>query len=134
MNITNFDDLLQAAAMQPEPQRLLFVFAGKELPDDATLAQRVRFEAGQGGALVPLMCVDKAPQELASFAALVQEAQEFGKPWDMVFAAAMSGTVEKAPTSADAEKPLQDMVEAIKMGRIEAFIPFDTAGQPVNLF
>jgi hypothetical protein len=71
MNITNFDDLLQAAAMQHEPQRLLFVFAGKELPDDATLAQRVRFEAGQGGALVPLMCVDKAPQELASFAALV---------------------------------------------------------------
>ena len=38
MNITNFDDLLQAAAMQHEPQRLLFVFAGKELPDDATLA------------------------------------------------------------------------------------------------
>ena len=80
------------------------------------------------------MCVDKAPQELASFAALAQEAQQFGKPWDMVFAAAMSGTVEKPPTSAEAEKPLQDMVEAIKLGRIEAFIPFDTAGQPVNLF
>ena len=36
-----------------------------ELPDDATPAQRARFEAGQGGALVPLMCVDKTPQELA---------------------------------------------------------------------
>ena len=47
-----------------------------------------------GGALVPLMCVDKTPQELASFDALVQEAQQFTAPghdWAMVFAAAMSG-------------------------------------------
>ena len=70
MDISSFDDLLQAARMQPEPQRLLFVFAAVELPDDATPAQRARFEAGQGGALVPLMCVDKTPQELASFEAL----------------------------------------------------------------
>ncbi|CDS53277.1 FIG00933811: hypothetical protein [Polaromonas sp. CG9_12] len=74
MDISTFDDLLQAARAQPDPQRLLFVFAGVELPDDATPAQRERFEAGQGGALVPLMCVDKRPDELASFAALVEEA------------------------------------------------------------
>ena len=64
MDISSFDDLLQAARMQPEPQRLLFVFAAVELPDDATPAQRARFEAGQGGALVPLMCVDKRPEEI----------------------------------------------------------------------
>ena len=89
--------------MQPEPQRLLFVFAAVELPDDATPAQRARFEAGQGGALVPLMCVDKTPQELPSFDALVGEASQFTAPghdWAMVFAAAMSGTLNKAPTSA----------------------------------
>ncbi len=61
MTISSFDDLLQAARAQPEPQRLLFVFAGVELPDDPTANQRQRFEAGQGGALVPLMCVDKRP-------------------------------------------------------------------------
>ena len=77
MDISSFDDLLQAARMQPEPQRLLFVFAAVELPDDATPAQRARFEAGQGGALVPLMCVDKTPQELASFDVLVAEARQF---------------------------------------------------------
>ena len=38
---------------------LLFVFAGAELPDDATPEQRQRFAEGAGGALVPLMCVDK---------------------------------------------------------------------------
>jgi len=36
MSITNFDDLLRSARAQPEPQRLLFVFATAGVPDDAT--------------------------------------------------------------------------------------------------
>ena len=88
MDILSFDDLLQAARAQSQPQRLLFVFAGVELPDDSTPVQRARFEAGQGGALVPLMCVDKRPEELSSFAALVQESSQFGHAWGLVFAAA----------------------------------------------
>ena len=136
MEIASFDDLLYAARMQPEPPRLLFVFAAAELPDDATPAQRTRFEAGQGGALVPLMCVDKTPQELASFSALVEEAQQFTAPghdWAMVFAAALPGTLNQAPTSADAEAPLQRMVDAIKGGAHGAYIPFNRQGQPVRL-
>ena len=35
LRISTFDDLLRAARQQPEPQRLLFVFAGVELPDGA---------------------------------------------------------------------------------------------------
>jgi hypothetical protein len=136
MNIASFDDLLLAARQQPEPQRLLFVFATAELPDDATPAQRARFAQGQGGALVPLMCVDKTPQELPSFAALVTEAQQFaapGRDWVMVFAAAMSGRLNQAPSSADAEGPLQRMVDAIKHGAIDGLIPFDRQGLPVRL-
>ena len=136
MNIASFDDLLVAARQQPEPQRLLCVFAGVELPDDATEAQRARFEQGQGGALVPLMCVDKTPQELPSFAALGAEAQQFTAPghdWVMVFAAAMSGTLNQAPTSADAEGPLQRMVDAIKGGQHGAYSPFNRDGEPVRL-
>lgn len=136
MEISSFDDLLHAARMQPEPQRLLFVFAAAELPDDATPAQRVHFEAGHGGALVPMMCVDKTPQELASFSALVEEAQQFTAPghdWAMVFAAALSGTLNQAPTSADAEAPLQRMVDAIKGGTHGAYIPFNRQGLPVRL-
>jgi hypothetical protein len=38
--ISHFDQLLQAAAAQPEPQRLLFVLATAGLPDDATVSQR----------------------------------------------------------------------------------------------
>jgi hypothetical protein len=136
MEISSFDDLLHAARAQPEPQRLLFVFAAAELPDDATAAQRARFQAGQGGALVPLMCVDKAPQELDSFDALVEEARQFTAPghdWAMVFVAALSGTLNQAPTSADAEAPLQRMVDAIKAGTIGGYIPFDRQGVPVRL-
>ena len=134
MDISTFDDLLQAARAQPEPQRLLFVFAGVELPDDATPAQRERFEAGQGGALVPLMCVDKRPDELATFDALVEEASQFGQNnWGIVFAAAMSGSVNRAPTSEDAEEPLQRMVEAIKRGEHAGYIPFDTQGHTVQI-
>ena len=136
MQIQHFDDLLRAARAQPEPQRLLMVFVGTELPEDASPEQRARFAQGEGGALVPLMCVDKTPQELPSFAALVAEAQQFTAPghdWVMVFAAAMSGTLNQAPTSADAEGPLQRMVDAIKGGAIDGFIPFDRQGQPVRL-
>ena len=133
MDISTFDDLLAAARAQPQPQRLLFVFAGVELPDDATPAQRAAFEQGQGGALVPQMCVDKSPDELASFDQLKQEASGFGKPWGMVFAAAMSGAAGKAPTSADADAPLEKMVEAIRQGQIQAYIPFDPQGRAVRL-
>ena len=136
MDISSFDDLLHAARAQPEPQRLLFVFAAAELPDDATPAQRARFAAGQGGALVPLMCVDKTPQELPSFSALVEEARQFTAPghdWALVFAAALSGTLNQVPTSADAEAPLQRMVDAIKGGQHGAYIPFNRDGDPVRL-
>jgi hypothetical protein len=133
MNISSFDDLLQAAQQQPDPQRLLFVFASADLPDDSTPAQRASFEAGHGGALVPAMCVDKMPQEIASFAELVAQASEFGPKWSMVFVAALSGVAGKLPTSEDAEKPLQRMVESIKAGNLGCYIPFDVHGQPVVL-
>ncbi|WP_027994385.1 hypothetical protein [Simplicispira psychrophila] len=133
MEISSFDDLLQAACRQPQPQRLLFVFAGAELPDDATPAQQADFAAGYGGALVPLMCADKLPEEIASFAALAQESGQFGHDWQMVFAAALSGTAHQAPSSEDAEAPLQRMVEAIKLGQHHGFIPFDRHGAPVQL-
>ena len=132
MNITSFDDLLRAAAQQPQPQRLLFVFTRAELPDDATPEQRARFEAGEGGTLTPLMCVDKSPGELASFDALLQESRQAGPAWDIVFVAAMSGSAGRGPTSADAEAPLQRMVESIKSGRIGGFIPFDVHGRTVS--
>ncbi len=133
MDIASFDDLLLAARNQPEPQRLLFVFARAELPDDSTPEQRARFEAGEGGVLAPLMSVDKAPEELNTFAALVEESQRYGPEWAVVFVASLPGRGGCAPTSSDAERSLQGMIESIKAGAIGAYIPFDRQGEPVLL-
>jgi len=133
MNISSFDDLLRAAREQPEPQRLLFVFAEAALPDDSTPEQRARFEAGQGGALTPLMSVDKTPEELGTFAALVEESRRFGPDWAIVFVASLPGRDGRAPTSKEADQSLQRMLESIKAGSIGTFIPFDRRGEPVLL-
>ena len=133
MTISSFDDLLTAAGQQPEPQRLLLVFASAELPPDSTAQQREDFLAGRGGALVPMMCVDKSPGELLSFATLLEESQQFGQKWDMVFAAALAGRAGVEPSAEVVEKALQRMVEAIKAGTLGTLIPFDRQGQAIRL-
>ncbi len=133
MNIENFADLLQAARAQPLQQRLLFVFATAALPDDANAEQRAGFEAGLGGALVPAMCVDKSPQEVASFDALVQEATQFSPDWRFVLVAAMSGTAQSAPAAQAVEAALQTMVEAVQRGDLARYLTFDRQGLPVQL-
>ena len=133
MDISSFDDLLHVARAQAEPQRLLFVFAGAELPDDATPAERTQFEQGQGGALTPIMCVDKTPAELATFASLVEEARDYGTEWAIVFVAALSGRQGQAPSDDAAEGALNRMVASIKAGQFASFIPFDRQGIGVML-
>ncbi|MCV2367473.1 ribonucleotide reductase subunit alpha [Roseateles oligotrophus] len=136
MQIANFQDLLNAAAMQSDAQRLLMVFAGATLPADASAQQKAEFEAGQGGELAPLICVDKLPQELGSFEALTQEADQLlstEQRWQIVFIASLSGSPGQAPGPEQADKALQAMVESIKAGRIAGFIPFNRQGTPVNL-
>ena len=133
MDISCFDDLLRAARAQPDPQRLLLVFAGASLGDDATEEQRRRYEAGEGGELSPLMCVDKDPRDLADFAALAAEAEMLATPWVLVFAAALGGRAPLAPSQAEVDAALERMVEAVRVGDIARFVPFDRQGQAVRL-
>ncbi|MDP1646733.1 MAG: ribonucleotide reductase subunit alpha [Rubrivivax sp.] len=133
MDITTFDDLLLAARQQPEPQRLLLVFAGASLPADASAQQRADFEAGEGGELAPLMCVDKDPHALAGFADLAAEAATLGPPWVLLFAAALAGRAPLPPSDAEVETALQQMVEAVRHGDVTRYAPFDSAGQAVQL-
>lgn len=133
VNIASFDDLVRAAREQPAPQRLLFVFAGAEMPEDGTPEQRAGFAAGHGGALAPLMSVDKTPEELSTFAALVAESRQFAPDWAIVFVASLSGRDGRAPTSTEADQSLQRMIESIRTGAFGAFIAFDRQGEPVML-
>lgn len=133
MDIENFADLLQAARGQAQVQRLLLVFAGAELPADATAEQRARFEAGEAGELVPLMCVDKDPLAVPDFAALAAEAETLGPRWALVFAAALAGQGGEPPSATRVDAALQHMVEAVRSGDIDRFIPFDRNGDAVRM-
>lgn len=130
---SHFQQLLQAAEVQAEPQRLLFVFARADLPDRPTPEQRDRFLAGQGGTLTPLMCVDKAPGDLADFQALLAESRRAGPPWQVVFAAGLSGAGGKPPTETQVGPALEKMVNAVWAGSVGQFAAFDAAGDPVRI-
>lgn len=131
--ISSYNDLLKAANAEAEPQRLLFVFCRAELPDDASEAEKAAFASGEGGALTPVVCVDKAPGEVSDFGALVDESRQTGQAWDVVFVAAMSGRGGMAPTSDEAQQPLTMMVESIRLGHVGNYLPLDVSGQAVAL-
>ncbi|HOC10496.1 MULTISPECIES: ribonucleotide reductase subunit alpha [Thermomonas] len=128
MSLASFQDLLDAAHRQPEPQRLLFVFAKVELPENASAQQRERFENREGGTLTPSLCVDKAPADIESFAALVAESATTGQAWDMVFVGSLAGRAGIAPSADEAAQPLRFMVNAINNGQVAQFATFDRNG------
>jgi hypothetical protein len=129
----HFQQFLDAAAAEAPGQRLLFVFAAAELPDGATPAQRRRFAEGRGGALSPLMCVDKAPREVGGFEALAAESQRAGPPWQVMFAAALAGRDGAAPEHGAVEQALQTMVDAVRAGAVGRFAAFDAAGRAISI-
>lgn len=133
MTISSYDDLLAAARSQTQPQRMLFAFARAELPDDAPEAERARFAERRGGALMPVMCVDKTLPELGSFADLVAESRHMGADWDIVFVSSLSGRDGKAPSAAEAEAPLNMMVTYIHTGQVERFLAFSKDGQLLTI-
>lgn len=129
---THFQQLLKTAAAQTQPHRLLFVFATAELPDHPTQAQRDNFQAGRGGALTALMCVDKAASELANFDDLATESKDAGPPWQVVFAAALPGRDGGPPSKAEIDAALKTMVEAIRVGGIGQYAAFGPNGDPLR--
>ncbi|MFT0532039.1 ribonucleotide reductase subunit alpha [Castellaniella hirudinis] len=131
MDITCFDDLLAAARQQPEPQRLLFVFAASGVPDDATVAQKASHARGEGGELTPLLCVDKTPAEIAGFDALVAESRHTGQDWQVMFVAAMADQSAYLPDNKDVDMAFQRMTQMIKYGTIGSLLAFDRQGDPL---
>ncbi len=129
VSIANFDDLLNAARQQEQPQRLLFVFVTTELPDDATPEQRKNFEANQGGALAPIMFADKSPNDISGFADLLQESEQFKHNWRIVFVSSLSGIVGNEPSAPAINHWLEIMVANVKAGLLGGYIPFDRDGE-----
>lgn len=132
MTITSFADLLQTARRQTEPQRLLFVFTRAELPEGASPEERERFEKGQGGALVPIMFVDKTTEELQSFDELVEESRHTGQDWQVVFVGCLGGQGGRAPSDEKAQEALETMVKCIQGGSVEHFLAYRPDGAQIS--
>lgn len=131
-SISHFDQLLRSAATEPQPQQILFVFAAAGLPEAATPAQRARFDAGQGGSLEPLACVDKTLDELTSFEDLVAESRQACPPWQVVFIASLAGQEGRLPSPERVDSALRAMVEGVRVGRLDGYLALDPAGEPLE--
>lgn len=123
--ISNLADLIQAAQEQPEKQRLLFLFAKAE-------TKKKKKKKHQTGTITPVMCVDKLPEEITSFKALVAEADDISRDWDMMFIGGLCGTVEAPPSPEDAEPHLNKMANDLMSGQaLTSYLIFDRKENPI---
>lgn len=130
--IVDFDSFLSVARASDEPQRLLFVFLKVALPEDATEAERRRYEQGTGGGLIPVMYVDKGPDEIDDFAALVEESGAMGEQWDMVLGAALVGPDGRQPSQAEVDQAFNGIIQNVHAGGdLSNLLTFDREGDPV---
>ena len=124
MTIDSFATLLDAARTRPQPQLMLLIFAALEA------------EPGMPGrqALAPVACVDKRAPDVASFAALAEEAQAAlgGAHWDVLLVSTLSGSALQWPAEAQAEAALRAMVAAVRQGEMAQMLAFDRAGEPLR--
>lgn len=133
MSLATFDDLLHAAHQQPIPQRLLCLFARAELPPDATAHQRAEFASGQGGFLVPQMTVDKALEQVSSFAHLRAEADGVSPGWQLVFVGVLHNPQAQPLSDDQVDAALERMTADVHLGQLAAYVPFNRRGDAVRL-
>jgi len=126
MNIENFDHLLAAALMEPNPQQLLFVFCTADAAPEGAAGPGLA-----GVTLAPVMCVDKADGEVPSFAQLAAEAATMGAHWDVVLASTLSGSAGARPPPEQCEQALRRMLASIRGGSFGAMLAFDRQGRPL---
>lgn len=122
MNIATFEELLLAAAVQRQPQRLLMTFAVAEPESDAAPGAPARTT------LVPVMCVDKQVGELDTFDHLAEEARRTGQAWDVLLVTSLSGQGGRLPDAAQTDAALNLMVQSIQNGKMDRLLAFDRGG------
>lgn len=124
--ISNFQQLLTVATEQEQPQRMLLLFAKAEGKKSKKKSKK------QNGTISPVMCVDKLPEEIASFEALVKEADSVSKDWDFVICAGLSGQNGVTPTTEDADPYLNQMTNHLASGAdLSQYVIFDRDDSPV---
>ena len=130
--ISKFSDLLDMATTQDQPQRLLFLFAQADGSKSAKTNKKK--SKPQKGTITPVMCVDKLPQEIATFEKLVSEADGINTDWNFILIAGLSGENGQAPSTEDAEPYLNQMVNGLAAGEdLSRYIIFDREQNPIMM-
>jgi len=123
--ISTFTELLTEAIEQDEPQRLLFLFAKAESEDSNN-------KSDQHGTLSPVMCVDKLPEDIESFATLTAEADSISTDWDFLITVGLSGKGGMPPTEEEAEPFLNKMANDLSSGQsMSQYLVFDRSENQV---
>lgn len=123
-----FTQLLTMTSEQPEPQRLLFLFAQTDEKNPKKSKKHKK------GTISPTMCVDKLPTELSTFENLVEEADNISKDWDFIFIAGLSGTNGQPPSEDDAEPFLNKMTNDIASGAdLTRYVVLDRDEQAIDI-
>lgn len=123
-----FKDLLEMTQQQDQPQRLLFLFAQPEVKGKQKSKKNMK------GHIEAVMCVDKLPEELSSFTALVSEADGITKDWEFVLIAGLSGQNGSAPSTEDAEPYLNKMSNDLADGQdLGRYVILDRNEKPIEM-
>ena len=121
-----FNELLQMANQQEQPQRMLLLFAKADEVKNKKKSKESK------GTITPVMCVDKLPEELSSFDNLVYEADSVNKDWDFMIIASLSGENQITPSSEDAEPFLNRMTNDVAAGNdLSRYVIFDRQQNPI---
>ena len=124
-----FSKLIEAAKQQEQPQRLLMLFAKAE-----GNKKKGKNAVNETGTVTPLMCVDKLPEELESFDALIKEADGISEDWNFVLIAGLGGSDGVAPPTEAAEPYLNQMANDVMMGQdLTGYTILDRQQNPVLL-
>ena len=124
----SWNELIDMAEQQAEPQRLLFVFSkfvvreGQDPNDEAA-----------DFSIEPVMYNDKPLDDIAAFGDLVKETEEAEFHWDVVFVAGLGGSNGELPSPETAEDHLQKMIQAIYRGQVHHFAVYNKSGEKVEL-
>lgn len=122
--ISNFQELLNQAKQQEQPQRLLFLFAKADA--------KKKKSKHKTGTITPLMCVDKLPEELLDFASFASEADAVSADWDMMMIAGLNGKNGVAPSTDEAEPYLNQMANNVSDGQdLSNYVIFDRNENPI---
>lgn len=132
MSISSYKDLLSEANKQPEHQQLLFVFAKAEPSESKSEEEMALFNAGKGGVLTPVMCIDKPLDELSDFADLSKEAEQMSEDWKIVFVGCLDGKIGEKLNNEKIDKHLKDMAQSIQQGMVSNYLAFDNDGELVK--